>query len=94
MTRPLNERRVVVTGMAGISPIGTDWNSALAHLQTLRNAVQRMPGWDEYIGLHTRLGAPAVEFSLSERYNRKTTRSMGRVALMATRASEWALADA
>ncbi|MFX6759530.1 hypothetical protein ABTH30_21800, partial [Acinetobacter baumannii] len=64
MTRPLNERRVVVTGMAGISPIGTDWNSALAHLQTLRNAVQRMPGWDEYIGLHTRLGAPAVEFSL------------------------------
>ncbi|MBP0597847.1 beta-ketoacyl-ACP synthase [Herbaspirillum sp. LeCh32-8] len=87
-------RRVVVTGMAGISPIGNDWDSALAHLKTLRNAVQRMPGWDEYVGLHTRLGAPAAEFALSEKYNRKTTRSMGRVALMATRASEWALADA
>ncbi|MBV8624805.1 MAG: beta-ketoacyl-ACP synthase [Herbaspirillum sp.] len=87
-------RRVVVTGMAGISPIGCDWDSALAHLKSLRNAVQRMPDWDDYVGLHTRLGAPAAEFSLSERYNRKTTRSMGRVALMATRASEWALADA
>ncbi|WP_075259496.1 beta-ketoacyl-ACP synthase [Herbaspirillum camelliae] len=94
MTRPRIERRVVVTGMAGISPIGTDWNSALAQLKSGSNAVQRMPGWDEYVGLHTRLGAPAAEFSLTERYNRKTTRSMGRVALMATRASEWALADA
>lgn len=87
-------RRVVVTGMAGISPIGNDWASVLAHLKSLRNAVQCMPGWEDYTGLHTRLGAPAAEFTLSERYNRKTTRSMGRVALMATRASEWALADA
>lgn len=94
MSRHLAPRRVVVTGMAGISPIGNDWDSALAHLKSLRNAVQRMPGWDEYVGLHTRLGAPAAEFSLSDKYNRKTTRSMGRVALMATRASEWALADA
>ncbi|MFL9923316.1 beta-ketoacyl-ACP synthase [Herbaspirillum lusitanum] len=87
-------RRVAVTGMAGISPIGNDWASAQAHLRSLRNAVVRMPDWDEYEGLHTRLGAPAAAFELSERYNRKTTRSMGRVALMATRASEWALADA
>ncbi|MFJ3045511.1 beta-ketoacyl-ACP synthase [Herbaspirillum chlorophenolicum] len=94
MKNTVSPRRVVVTGMAGISPIGNDWASALAHLKTFRNAVQRMPGWDEYTGLHTRLGAPAAEFGLSDKYNRKTTRSMGRVALMATRASEWALADA
>lgn len=94
MSRSSFPRRVVVTGMAGISPIGNDWHSALAHLKSLRNAVQVMPGWEEYTGLHTRLGAPAAEFSLSDKYNRKTTRSMGRVALMATRASEWALADA
>ncbi|MCA1324662.1 beta-ketoacyl-ACP synthase [Herbaspirillum sp. alder98] len=94
MSASHSARRVVVTGMAGISPIGNDWSSALAHLQTFSNAVQVMPGWDEYTGLHTRLGAPAADFSLSEKYNRKTTRSMGRVALMATRASEWALADA
>ncbi|ASU39681.1 beta-ketoacyl-ACP synthase II [Herbaspirillum sp. meg3] len=93
-TRTMTERRVVVTGMAGISPIGNDWQHALESLRSYRNAVVRMPDWDEYSGLHTRLGAPAAEFDLSDRYNRKTTRSMGRVALMATRASEWALADA
>jgi 3-oxoacyl-[acyl-carrier-protein] synthase II len=88
------ERRVAVTGMAGISPIGCDWSAAGARLRDYRNAVVRMDEWDEYQGLHTRLGAPAAEFALSERYNRKTTRSMGRVALMATRASEMALLDA
>lgn len=92
--RSRQERRVAVTGMAGISPIGNDWHSAQAHLRSYRNAVVRMPEWDEYNGLHTRLGAPAATFELSERYNRKSTRSMGRVALLATRASEWALADA
>ena len=45
-------------------------------------------------GCIRQLGAPAAEFALSERYTTKTTRSMGRVALMATRASELALVDA
>ena len=72
--------------MAGISPIGCDWDTVGARLRSYRNAVVRMDEWDAYQGLHTRLGAPAAEFALSDRYNRKTTRSMGRVALMATRA--------
>ena len=88
------ERRVVVTGMAGISPIGCDWDTVSARLRSYRNAVVKMDEWDEYQGLHTRLGAPAAEFDLSDRYTRKSTRSMGRVALMATRASETALIDA
>eukprot|EP01034_Spumella_vulgaris_P011956 gene11956-15209_t len=48
--------------MAGISPIGNDWRSAQEHLRSYRNAVVRMPEWDEYNGLHTRLGAPAAAF--------------------------------
>jgi 3-oxoacyl-[acyl-carrier-protein] synthase II len=88
------KRRVAVTGMAGISPIGNDWPSVRARLGEYRNAVKRMSEWSEYDGLHTLLGAPAAEFSLSERYTTKSTRSMGRVALMATRASELALIDA
>jgi 3-oxoacyl-[acyl-carrier-protein] synthase II len=87
-------RRVVVTGMAGISPIGNDWSSIRAHLGSYRNAIVRMEDWAGYDGLNTQLGAPAVEFALSDRYNRKSMRSMGRVALMATRASELALIDA
>ena len=53
-----------------------------------------MPDWSDYDGLNTQLGAPAARFELSERYTDKATRSMGRVALMATRASELALIDA
>jgi 3-oxoacyl-[acyl-carrier-protein] synthase II len=87
-------RRVVVTGMAGISPIGNDWATVRERLGQYRNAVVRMEDWLDYEGLNTKLGAPAAPFELGERYHRKAIRSMGRVALMATRASELALADA
>ncbi len=87
-------RRVAVTGMAGISPIGNHWAGIRARLASYRNAVMRMPEWSDYDGLNTLLGAPAAPFELSERYTNKATRSMGRVALMATRASELALLDA
>ena len=39
----LRERRVVVTGVAGISPLGNDWQSIYAQLRACRNAVRRMP---------------------------------------------------
>lgn len=87
-------RRVAVTGMAGISPLGNDWSSIRAALGRYRNAVRRMEQWSEYEGLNTQIGAPAAPYELSERYNRKNTRSMGEIALMATRASELALLDA
>ena len=87
-------KRVVVTGMAGISPIGNDWATILAHLQQQTNAVQFIDSWAEYSDLNTRIGAPAAAFDLPAHYNRKSTRGMGRVALMAVRASELALQDA
>lgn len=87
-------RRVVVTGMAGISPLGNDWPTIRARLGEYRNAIVRMEEWAGYEGLNTQLGAPAAPFELSKRYDRKATRSMGRVALLATRASELALQDA
>ena len=87
-------RRVVVTGFGAISPLGHDWPTVLARLRAGRNAVQRMADWAVYEGLNTQLGAPVPPFDLPAHYNRKSTRSMGRVALMATRASELALVDA
>jgi 3-oxoacyl-[acyl-carrier-protein] synthase II len=87
-------RRVAVTGMAGISPLGNDWSSIRTRLASYRNAISRMAEWADYDGLNTQLGAPAAEFSLSDSYTIKTTRSMGKVALMATRASELALINA
>lgn len=90
----MKRRRVVVTGMAGISPVGNDWPRVWARLASCRNAVTHMAEWADYDGLHTQLGAPAAPFELSDRYTTKALRSMGRVAVMATRASELALADA
>lgn len=87
-------RRVVITGAGAISPLGNDWASVHAQLRSGRNAVQRVDAWDVYQGLNTKLAAPAATFELPPHYNRKTTRSMGRVAVMAVRASELALMDA
>lgn len=88
-------KRVVITGVGAISPLGHDWATVEARLRARRNAVQVMSDWMVYDGLNTNVGVPAAPFELpAERYNRKTTRSMGRVALMATRASELALIDA
>ncbi len=86
-------KRVVVTGMAGISPIGNDWQQVAERLTAKQTGIQYMQDWEKYQGLNTRLGAPA-EFVKPEHYSRKQVRSMGRIALMATRATELALIDA
>lgn len=88
-------RRVVVTGMAGISPLGNDWPAVAASLRDLRSAVVRMDEWSQYKGLNTLLGAPARPYELPpETYSRKVLRSMGPVARMAVRVSELALREA
>ncbi|WP_394751696.1 beta-ketoacyl-ACP synthase [Crenothrix sp.] len=86
-------KRVVVTGMAGISPIGNSWQQVSARLKAQSTGIRFMRDWDKYVGLNTRLGAPA-DFVKPEHYSRKQTRSMGRIALMATYATELALIDA
>ena len=88
------KRRVVVTGMAGFSPIGNDWDEIRARLMARHSGIQYMPEWDKYNGLLTRLGGPVQNFELPAHYTRKNTRSMGRVSLLATRATELALMDA
>jgi 3-oxoacyl-[acyl-carrier-protein] synthase II len=87
-------RRVVVTGMGGITALGNSWSEIRGHLEARQTAVRRMPSWDAYDGLNTRLAAPIVERLGADRYPRKKTRTMGRVALMAVQATERALTDA
>ncbi|HYG05260.1 MAG TPA: beta-ketoacyl-ACP synthase [Stenotrophomonas sp.] len=89
-----NDKRVVVTGAGAISPLGHDWASIHQHLRQCRNAVRHLSEWDVYEGLNTRLAAPALPFDLPPHYNRKTTRSMGKVAVMSVRATELALEQA
>lgn len=87
-------RRVVVTGMAGYSPIGNDWQTIHQNLRDGHSGICYMNDWDCYEELNTRLGAPVKDFKKPPHYSRKQTRSMGRVALMSTAATERALADA
>ena len=87
-------RRVVVRGMAGFSPIGNDWPTMAKNLKAGNTGIRYMHEWECYAELETRLGAPINDFAKPSHYSRKQIRSMGRVALMATVATERALEDA
>ncbi len=87
-------KRVVVTGVAGFSPIGNDWQTISESLRTLKTGIVRMDEWDIYDGLNTRLAAPVLDFTMPSHYKRKDLRSMGRVAQFGVYSTERALADA
>ena len=81
--------------MGGVTALGNTWPEVRERLRTLKNAVKRMPEWDRHGELlHTRLAAPIEGFEPQAHYPRKMTRSMGRVSLLALRASELALEQA
>lgn len=87
-------RRVVVTGMAGVTSLGNDWPTIRGAFEDGRTGIRYMKDWDQFSGINTRLGAPVVDFSIENRYPRKKLRTMGRVAQLAVYASEQALIDA
>jgi 3-oxoacyl-[acyl-carrier-protein] synthase II len=87
-------KRVVITGMGGVTAFGSHWDEIEAALRAGRNAVRRMPEWDYFSSLHTRLACPLPNFETPPEYPRKKTRSMGTVSLYAVKASELALLDA
>ena len=87
-------KRVVVTGMAGFSPIGNDWSAIHENLKTMQTGIVRIDDWDKYDGLNTRLGAPVSDFQVPKHYTRKVLRGMGRVAQFGVRSTELALDDA
>lgn len=87
-------KRVVVTGTGVISALGENWPDFRAGIQSGKSGVVKMDAWDRYTDLNTRLGAPVPNFKVPEYYARKKIRSMGRVSLMATRATELALQQA
>ena len=87
-------QRVVVTGMGGVTAFGERWSAVAERIKQGKNAVRHMPEWQVYDGLHTLLGAPVDDFTPPAHYTRKRIRSMGRVSLMATRATELALEQA
>jgi 3-oxoacyl-[acyl-carrier-protein] synthase II len=80
--------------MAGITSLGSDYDSVVAAMAAGRSGIRTMEEWARYEGLNTQLAAPIADFAVPEHYPRKKIRSMGRVACLAVVSTERALAAA
>lgn len=87
-------KRVVVTGFGALTALGHDWETVSENIFSGTTGIRRMEEWDDFSDLNTRLGSETAPFELPPQYNRKSMRSMGRVALLSTRATELALEHA
>lgn len=87
-------KRVVITGMSGITALGRSWADIKAAFQRRKNAVQRIPVDERYVDLEARLGAPIADYTPPAHWTRKQLRSMGRVSQLCVDAAEQALIQA
>lgn len=87
-------RRVVVTGIGLLSPLGLSYGETLNAVRTGASGIRTVPEWSEYQGLRTRLGATLPTFQPPAQFTHKQVRSMSRNALVATMATEQALGSA
>ena len=87
-------KRVVVTGMAGITSLGETADQVFGQFEQGKSGIRYMPDWEVYTDLRSKLGGPVEAYTIPKHFNRKVTRGMGRVALMSTVCAEKALEDA
>ena len=87
-------RRVVVTGVGLLSPLGDDVASLKNGIVQNLSGVKQMHQWEEEMSdISTLIAAPIAEQDFSD-IPRKHRRSMGKVALMTTRSMQDAIKDA
>ena len=86
-------RRVVVTGMGAIAPVGHSASDSFAALREGRHGIRFMPEWERIPDLQGRLGSTVEGVDLKAKYSRRVRRTMGRVALLALHATEEAVAQ-
>ena len=86
-------KRVVITGMGAVSPLGENVASMVHGLEHGKTAVRFMEGWDQYKGLHSLIGAPA-ELKNEMAIPRQKRRSMGKMSVFAVQAAEQAISEA
>lgn len=87
-------KRVVVTGMAGITSLGETADQIFAQFEQGSSGIRYMPEWEQFTDLRSKLAGPVASYTVPKHFNRKVTRGMGRVALMSTVCAEKALEDA
>ncbi len=87
-------KRVVVTGIGMLSPLGATFDATWEALLAKTSGVRPMPEWTDIKGVRAAVAAPAAPFELPDHYTRKRLRSMSRAGVMAVRATELALENA
>jgi len=86
-------KKVVITGLGCISALGNNVDSLIVGFDNGISAVKKIDDWSKYKGLQSLVGAPAFLENVKN-IPRKKRRSMGRMSIMATQASQEALKDA
>ncbi|MGO8993397.1 MAG: beta-ketoacyl-ACP synthase [Polyangiaceae bacterium] len=89
----MNRRRVAVTGIGVVSPIGDTYAETLTALRAGKHGITVMREWDAIPHLTTRLAAPARAHQIPA-LSKKLSRTMGRVSQLSTVATAEAIADA
>ena len=85
-------RRVVVTGIGAVTPLGYGARTLFTSMKEGKSAVKRMPLWEEYAGLRSLIAAPC-ELRNEKDIPRKFRRSMSPMSIMAAQAADEAIAD-
>ena len=87
-------KRVVITGMGIASPLGSTLETAYKRLHKFENCITYDSELDKFENLNTRLVSKVKDFIVPENFNRKVTRTMGPVSIMAVATAQDALMDA
>ncbi|MCD4781855.1 MAG: beta-ketoacyl-[acyl-carrier-protein] synthase family protein [Candidatus Omnitrophica bacterium] len=86
-------KRVVITGIGAVTPLGANVDETIAAIEANKSAVVKMEIWKEYDGLNNLVAAPA-ELKNEKEIPRKKRRSMGRMGIFSVQAAREAVADA
>lgn len=86
-------KRVAITGLGVITPLGNSVEAFIGGLERGENASVYMPEWEKYKGLRCLVGAP-VCLENEKLIPRQNRRSMGRLSIFAVQAAQQALKDA
>lgn len=87
-------RRVVITGVGVLSPIGHDAEACAASLKRMEGGVRPTPEWDHIADLQTRVGGKVTGIDLVAHFPRRRRRTQGKVGLYAMYATDQAIAQA